>query len=215
MLCTCVAYHRLSRLRTRLLFISNYAWVRMRKWGIWYSSRFCECVCVCVCACVCVCMCVCVSVLLVSAKLLKTKRWYVERKCNSTISQFLIGQNVKKMAVFLWCVWFVHLGGSLGSDPDSCKGYPLYSRLISTLLYHECDGDTQEILIALLSKLSLLWHACYYIKCILTCPVLVVLHHLFTHLNHNLIGVYSACLLVCSYRNVHSCIVTSLFQQLL
>ena len=46
--------------------------------------------------CVCVCVCVCVSVPLVSHKLLKTKRWYVERKCKSTISQFLIGQIVKK-----------------------------------------------------------------------------------------------------------------------
>ena len=37
-----------------------------------------------------------VSVPLVSHKLLKTKRWYVERKCKSTISRFLIGQNMKK-----------------------------------------------------------------------------------------------------------------------
>ena len=37
-----------------------------------------------------------VSALLVSLKLLKTKRWYVEHKCKSTISRFLIGQNVKK-----------------------------------------------------------------------------------------------------------------------
>ena len=90
------------------------------------------------------------------------KRWYVERKHKSTIYWFLIGQNVKKW-LFLWCAWFAHLGG----DPDSCKGYPVYSRLISTLvfhLYHERDGDVQEILLALLSKLSLQRHACYYMK---------------------------------------------------
>ena len=40
----------------------------------------------------------------------------------------------------------------IGGDPDSCKGCPVYNRLISTLvfhLYHEHDSDTQEILIAL------------------------------------------------------------------
>ena len=59
--------------------------------------------------------CVCVSVPLVFCKLLKTKRWYVERKCKSTRSRFLIGQIVKKMAVFLWCVWFAHPAGSLAA----------------------------------------------------------------------------------------------------
>ena len=157
----------------------------------------------------------CVSVPLVSHKLLKTKHWYVERKCKSTISRFLIGQNVKKGCGFVICSprWLV------GGDPDSCKGYPVYSRLVSTLvfhLYHERDGDAQEILIALLSKLSLLRRACYYMKgCGLTCPrARCITSSVYTLLNHNLIGVYSAGLLVCSYRNVYSCIVTSLFQQL-
>ena len=44
--------------------------------------------------------CECVCVLLVSPKLLKTKRWYREGKCKSTISRFLIGQNVKKWLCF-------------------------------------------------------------------------------------------------------------------
>ena len=45
----------------------------------------------------------------------------------------------------------------VGGDPDSCNGYPVYSRLISTLvfhLYHKRDGVAQEIVIALLSKLA-------------------------------------------------------------
>ena len=63
----------------------------------------------------------------------------------------------------------------VGGDLDSCKGYTVYSRLISILvfhLYHEHDGDAQEILIALLLKLALLWRACYYMiwRCGLSCP---------------------------------------------
>ena len=73
-------------------------------------------------------------------------------------------------------------------DPDSCKGYPVDNRLISTLLfhlYHERDGDTQEILIALLPKLRLEGAA----------HVLVVLHHLFTHFETTIIQpAYSTCI---------------------
>ena len=105
-----------------------------------------------------------VSVPLVSPKLLKTKRWYVEGKCKSTISPFLIGQNVKWLC---FCVVRDLLSRLVGGDADPCKGYPVYSRLISTLvfhLYHERDSDAQEILLALLSKLSLLRCAGYYMK---------------------------------------------------
>ena len=127
-----------------------------------YGSRFCECVCV----------------LLVSPKLLKTKHWYVERKFKSTISRFLICQNVKNGCVF---VMFMICSPRYIAHPDSCKGYPVYNRLISTLvfhLYHEHDGNAQEILIALLSKLSLLWRACYYMKVrhdLLTCSLYYII----------------------------------------
>ena len=93
-----------------------------------------------------------VSAPLVSLKLLKTKRWYVEHKCMSTISRFLIGQNVKK---WLRCDARDCSPRRLVGGDRSCKGYPVYSRLISTILfhlYHERDGDTQEILITLLSR---------------------------------------------------------------
>ena len=100
-----------------------------------------------------------VCVLLVSSKLLKTKHWYIECKCKSTISQFLIGQIVKKNGcVFVMCV-ICSPRRLVGGNPDSCNGYPVYNRLISTLvfhLYHKRNGDTQEILIVLLLNLSLL-----------------------------------------------------------
>ena len=57
----------------------------------------------------------------------------------------------------------------VGGDPDPCKGLPVYSRLISTSvfhLHHERDGDVQQILIALLLKLSLLRRATW--RCGLT-----------------------------------------------
>ena len=100
-------------------------------------------------------MCVCVCVLLVSPKLLKTKRWYVERhKVNNiSISDW---PKCEKIAVFVLCM-ICSPRRLVASNPDSCKSYPVYNRLTSTLLfhvYHECDGDTQEILIALLSKLA-------------------------------------------------------------
>ena len=82
-------------------------------------------------------MCVCVCSACISPKLLKTKRWYVEGKCNSTISRFLIGQNVKKKngCIFVMCV-ICSPSLLVGVDADSCKGYPVYSRLISTLVFH-------------------------------------------------------------------------------
>ena len=106
-----------------------------------YGSQFCECV--------------YVSVLLVSHKLLKTKRWYVELKCKSTISQFLIGRIVKKWLCFCDVLDLLTQVAHWWRS-RFLQGYPVYSRLISTLLYHERDGDAQDILLALLSKLSLL-----------------------------------------------------------
>ena len=123
---------------------------------------------------------------------------------NTSVSQqyldFWLAKMWKNGCVFVMCV-ICSPRRLVGGDPDSCKGYPVYSRLVSTLvfhLYHERDGDAQEILIALLSKLSLLRRACYYMKgCGLTCPrARCITSSVYTLWNHNLIGVYSACLLV-------------------
>ena len=119
-----------------------------------YDSRFYVCVCVCVC--------VCLFRLYITRKL-GTGMW------NESVSQqylnFWLAKLWRNGCVLVMCLicsprWLV------GSNPDSCKGYPVYCRLITTLLfhlYHEHD-DAQDILITLLSKLSLLQCACYYIK---------------------------------------------------
>ena len=213
---------------------------------------------------------------------------------------FWLAKLWKNGCVFVMCV-ICSPRRLVDSDPDSCKGYSVYSRLISTLvfhLYHERDVDAQEILIALLLKLKPTIHEATFVaddtatllfvraahdskfrmlhstsclridspsisKRLVECSTDAIFHAqharticcrahrrrqklprvwsalaymyydlrattwrrwprarcitslfcLYT-LNHNLIGVYSAGLLVCNYRNVHSCIVTSIFQQL-
>ena len=136
-----------------------------------YGSRFCECVCVCVCL---------FRLYLTSCWKLSAGTW------NASVSQqyldFWLAKMWKNGCVFVMCV-ICSPRRLVGGDPDSCKGYPVYSRLISTLLYHERDGDAQDILLALLSKLSLLWRACYLLHegTAWLAHVLVVLHHLFTH----------------------------------
>ena len=164
----------------------------------------------------CVCVCVCVPVPLVSYKLLKTKCWYVERKCKSTICRFLIIQIVKKWLVFCDVLdlltyaarWrqsrFLQRLSSLqqtdfnfivSSVPRAWRWHSGYLDICQSLAYYDVHATR--------------W------RCGLTCPCArCITSSVYTLWNHNLIGVYSACLLVCSYRNVHSCIVTSLFQQL-
>ena len=103
---------------------------------------------------------------------------------NASVSQqnldFWLTKMWKNGCVFVMCVicsprWLV------GGDPDSCKGYPVYSRLISTLvfhLHHERDGDAQEILIPLAYYEV---HATTW-RCGLTCPhtccIIICLHTL-------------------------------------
>ena len=53
------------------------------------------------------------------------------------------------MAVFVICV-ICSPRQLVGDDPDFCKGYQIYSRLILTLvfhLYHERDDVAQEMVI--------------------------------------------------------------------
>ena len=135
--------------------VSNfYASVRMRK--------FCECVCL-------------FRLYLTSCWKLSADTW------NASVSQqyldFWLAKIWKNGCVLVMCV-ICSPRRLIGGDPDSCKGYPVYSRLISTLLfhlYHERDGNAQKILIALLSSMLLQEGAAWLAH------VLVVLHHLFTH----------------------------------
>ena len=118
------------------------------------------------------------------------------------ISWFLIGQIVKKWLCFcdmldlLTQVAIQILAKIIQSIAD---WFQLYCTSSVTL-------TVSGYLAALLLKLSLLWRACYYMKVWPNLPTCSLYYFICLHtLNHNLIGVYSDCLLLCSYRNVYFC----------
>ena len=80
----------------------------------------------------------------------------------------------------------------VGSDPDSCKSYPVFSRLISTLLfslYHKCESGNLDRVACCQSL------ACYDVhepttwRCGLTCPhAHCITSSVYALWNHNLIA---------------------------
>ena len=144
-----------------------------------YSSRFCKCVCVCVCVCVCL------------FHLYLPICWKLSADtCNASVSQ-QYWPNVKKWLYFVMCLicsprWLV------GSDPDSCKGYPVFSRLISTLLfslYHKCESGNLDRVACCQSLACYDVHEPTTLRCSLTCPhAHCITSSVYTLWNHNLIA---------------------------